>query len=659
MPNRSRLDPPRHPLVLFLGVMGLLACALGWLGWRLLQQDRDLADQQMRTRLESAADGVADELDRRIAGIEQTLADAAVVSAREAGEILGRTSDTLPDGAVMVLIDDDGVIALPSGRLLYSPGLEWQPQSDPLAFVSAEALEFRQRNYPEAIRSYRTLAQSADKEIRAGALLRLGRVLRKSGRPEEALAAFSALAELGHVAVGGLPAELIGSYGRIEVLRQLGREGDLRRDATSFRAALASGTWPIGRATYQFYHDDLDRLVPDRADPMVAEDWRIAVSDGVARLWQRAVMSSPAGKSDREIVVSGGRVVLLLWHQGQRRATGFVATDDFVASQWLRGLAANLQQQGMSLALSDPAGRLPAAVGEVNMEVVRVPAQTGLPWAYRIALNDPDVALADLGERRSLLATGLVLLGLVVLLGGYAVTRAVRRELEVSRLQAEFVSAVSHEFRTPLTSMRQLTELLSSGRVAGEERREQYYRVIDRETQRLHRLVEGLLDFGRMEAGAHEFTREQLEVTGFVHGVVGEFRAERPDSSLTIDQTTTAAEVMADREALARALWNLLDNAVKYSPEGSPVEVAVETRGARVAIGVRDHGIGIPPEEIDGVFEKFVRGTSSRSIPVKGTGLGLAMVRHIVEAHGGEIEVVSSSGEGSTFTLLLPIREAA
>jgi signal transduction histidine kinase len=276
-----------------------------------------------------------------------------------------------------------------------------------------------------------------------------------------------------------------------------------------------------------------------------------------------------------------------------------------------------------------------------------------------VTSSDPRADFAQLAERRRLLLLGLATIALLLLVGLYAVTRGVTRELEAARLQSDFVSAVSHEFRTPLTSLKQLAELLSSGRVASEERRARYYQVMERESGRLHRLVEGLLDFGRMEAGALEFHMERVSVRDLVRDVVTEFEAEVADDGLKVElrDNEFAATAVVDVEAMGRAVWNLLDNAVKYSPDCQTVWVDVARDDTRVTIAVRDKGVGIPSAELGTVFNKFVRGSSSSGRGTKGTGIGLAMVRHIVEAHGGEVRVESQVGRGSTFTILLPIEE--
>jgi signal transduction histidine kinase len=221
------------------------------------------------------------------------------------------------------------------------------------------------------------------------------------------------------------------------------------------------------------------------------------------------------------------------------------------------------------------------------------------------------------------------------------------------------VSAVSHEFRTPLTSLCQFTELLSKGRVDSDQRRQQFYDVLARESQRLRRLVEGLLNFGRIEAGALQYNFEPLDPLDLVRRVAAEYQQEAVIGGHRIELSAGASSppVRADREALSCALWNLLDNAVKYSADGSTVHVDLARNGRRMAIAVRDHGVGIPRSEQRKIFRKFVRGAAARSLSVRGTGIGLAMARRIVRAHLGEITLNSEPGKGSTFTILLPIAE--
>jgi signal transduction histidine kinase len=204
--------------------------------------------------------------------------------------------------------------------------------------------------------------------------------------------------------------------------------------------------------------------------------------------------------------------------------------------------------------------------------------------------------------------------------------------------------------------MRHLTDLLVSRGVTSEERRTHYYGLLAHETERLYRMVEALLSFGRIEAGAYAFRLEPIAPSGVVESVVEEFRAESlargREISCEVDRSVPS--ILADRETLARALWNLIENAAKYSEPDTPIRVFATRRGEFVLIGVGDRGAGIAPGERDRIFQKFVRGADAKRAGVRGVGIGLALVKRIVEAHGGSVRVDSEPGRGSTFTLVLP-----
>jgi len=266
-----------------------------------------------------------------------------------------------------------------------------------------------------------------------------------------------------------------------------------------------------------------------------------------------------------------------------------------------------------------------------------------------------DLESGLIAQRRFLLL-GLSVMVLFLLLGTYFIGRAIRREAEVQRMQSNFVSTVSHEFRSPITTMRQLSEMLAFNRVSSEERRQVYYETLVKETTRLQRLIEGLLNFGRMEAGARQYQFEELDAATIVERVVSEFEPHIASAGKYIETAGVDSPCLidADPDAISVALRNLLDNAVKYSPDQPTVWVECGVERERVAIRVRDKGLGIAAAERKTIFRKFMRGSAAMTANVKGSGVGLAMVRHIVAAHGGEIVVASELGQGSTFTLLLP-----
>jgi signal transduction histidine kinase len=283
---------------------------------------------------------------------------------------------------------------------------------------------------------------------------------------------------------------------------------------------------------------------------------------------------------------------------------------------------------------------------------------TGLPWIVQATDTDEN-AEAALRTRRGVLVSSLGVLLLLILTGGLFIGRAVARDLAVARLQSDFVSAVSHEFRTPLTTLCQLTELLVRGRVASEGDRQTYYAHLHAESDRLRRLMDGLLNFGQLEAGRMPFRVEPLDASAFVTQSAAAFQQAQPAGHRFEIAAPPVPVVRADPEALRCAFWNLLENAVKYSPDAEVVRVAVTSRGRDVEIAVSDHGVGIPKDEQRRIFDSFVRGAAARERSIRGTGVGLALVRQMVRAHGGRIRVDSQPGAGSTFTISLPATATA
>ena len=287
--------------------------------------------------------------------------------------------------------------------------------------------------------------------------------------------------------------------------------------------------------------------------------------------------------------------------------------------------------------------------------------ETGLPWTIQMAVTDVQAGELAFASRRNLFVASLGLMVLVIAASSYFVFRAVTRELGVARLQSDFVAAVSHEFRTPLTAMCHLTELLDEGETPP-ARVAQYHRVLATESRRLHAMVESLLDFGRIESGRRTYELAEIDAVSFVADTVREFREQRAADATRIHLTPagesnrTPLMIQVDRSALTVALRNLIDNAVKYSPAPRTVTVSVTTDGPFVGISVDDEGPGVSKAERQEIFRKFTRGAAARAMNVKGTGIGLTLAAEIVRAHGGRLELTSEPGRGSRFTTLLPLQ---
>ena len=383
------------------------------------------------------------------------------------------------------------------------------------------------------------------------------------------------------------------------------------------------------------------------------EEGRRALSAAAEWLWERWQGTETGGPPvpDTATHAAHGRTVTVLARTDGGVLSALLAGPEYVRSKWVEGASRALETHRLELFLRDGSGRevhgSPPPDGSAR--TLRAAADTGLPWTVIVTDAGPSSADTPLPSRRRLLLSGLALAAVLVLAGSALIARAVSRELAVARLKSDFVSAVSHEFRTPLATLRQLTENLSDGRVEDEDRRRAYYRAQARATGRLSRLVERLLDFGRMEAGALRYRPEPLDLGKLVRSVVDEFEHVVADTGHRIELAVDpkVPPVRADGEALAQVVWNLLDNAIKYSPGRPAVWIEVASEDGHAAVRVRDEGAGVLPEERKDLFREFTRGAAARAGGVKGTGIGLAMVDYIVRAHHGRIRWTACRGRAA------------
>ena len=613
--------PPmqRRRILLLLAAATLIPMgALAWLGLRMLAQERDVERQRRREALELSAGRLAIEIDRRLQDIEERVAHSEGIR-------------LLPGG----------LASGPELPILYQP--ESPPEPPPVAaLATAEAAEFQQRDLPEATAAYRRLTTSRDPAQRAAALVALGRVLRQRGHRNEALRAYEDLASLGTVLVSGQPAGLIALQGRCKILEEAGERDGLQRAAQDLATAISAGGWPIDRATFDMYAG----LLAQWGAPAPAGDL-IVRTEAAIDLWQ-AWRRNDLAPRGRRLTRVASSPVLAVWAGGSERPVAAFTT----ASELERWLRTERSGPRLIASISDLDGQL--MVGPASPAAIFLtPGETRLPFVLRASAED---ATDDDSMRRVVVIGAVFVTSALMLAAAFGVYRVTMRESRLARQQTDFVSALSHEFRTPLTSMRHLTELLTSRKVTSDERKAHYYQLLANETERLHRMVESLLSFGRIEAGAYAWQVEPIDATEFVRGIVSEFRhdAAARDRTITFEKTPQVPLIHADREALSRALWNLLDNAVKYSRAPAPIEVSVASDGDAVLLSVGDRGIGIPANEREQIFQKFVRGVDATRAGIRGVGIGLALVKHIAEAHGGTVRVHSKIGGGSTFTIALP-----
>ncbi len=278
-----------------------------------------------------------------------------------------------------------------------------------------------------------------------------------------------------------------------------------------------------------------------------------------------------------------------------------------------------------------------------------------------IIFSDPPALSTAAGAASTRPLYTLVMIAAVMFasLGGYLLWRDVQRELGLAELRSQFASSVSHELKTPLTAIRMFAETARMGRLGSEEARDEYLDTIINESERLSRLLNNVLDVSKIEQGKKLYRPSFQPLAPIVRTAARtmEYPLRQKGFTLRVDVEDGLPDVRVDADALEQALLNLIGNAIKYSADSREIGLRLVRRGPWAVVRVSDEGLGIPPRERQRIFEKYYRIASRENEEIPGTGLGLSLVAHFVQAHGGRVEVDGGPGEGSVFSIFLPIEE--
>ena len=338
---------------------------------------------------------------------------------------------------------------------------------------------------------------------------------------------------------------------------------------------------------------------------------------------------------------------------------------DFVTNDLIGGVIRPLvagHTPTMTITVTDENGRVlysngPPQNGPLLETNLDPPFST---WKATIGLKDTNI---DALARDSFLhMAGATVLVLVFLLAGIALTiRATDREARLAQAKSNFVANVSHELKTPLSLISLFSEILELGRVKNEEKKVEYYGIIRHESRRLNKTIDNILDFSKIEAGRKTYQLVDGDMAEVIDNVLSTHRYHIINSGFDVqtDIQRDLPPVLIDRDAMSQAISNLLDNAIKYSGKVKQVSIRAKIQESDLCIEIADHGVGIPRADQAKIFEKFYRVGNGLVHDVKGSGLGLSLVKHIVEAHKGTISVESDVDKGSRFTILLPLAQTA
>ena len=648
----------RLQIVLFFAAVILPALILTAFTFRMIRQERELlqkraGDERRRVAalIGSRMSNQLDDLGRQAVGIVSTDPEAF------------RTQGAFPQPFIATARKQGGQILFP-----WDVGPE---AAEKQAFLSAgpfgslirraEDAEFRLKNLAAATEAYRGAFGAARTAFQRNfAAQNLGRVLESSGRTAEAEIQFNRLLET--------PVSETDEYGipflfwAMDRLAVHGKPGSFVQKLADLRDTRM---WQSTAALSKL-KDVIGTLKLKISDPSQLRT--LAEIDQTVELQRKTIEMAPALKIDlekasAEIRESGsnGPPKWSFLRTGNRDLFFASFTSDRAVSQsyvWLLDAALLLktvvEENGVRGTFPGSCRLVPDPNSEG--EALSVPLS-----GARLVFADPDnPAWARSSPPNPWFYwLALVLVVSVTAFGMYLLLRDVRRESRLASAQSQFVSSVSHELKTPLTSIRMFAESLALGWIQDPARQKEYLETIVSESERLSRLLNNVLDLSKIEQGVRIYHKEPMSLGDVIQRAARtmSFPLRQQGIALHLDLDPEIPSVMADKDALEQAVLNLLHNAMKYAGDSRDIGIALEKDGDFAVISVTDHGLGIRDEDKPRIFEKFVRVESPQNAKIPGTGLGLTIVRYIAEAHGGRIDVESRLGQGSTFSLRILLEE--
>jgi signal transduction histidine kinase/tetratricopeptide (TPR) repeat protein len=561
----------------------------------------------------------------------------------------------------------------------------------------AEGYEFIDKDYESAISLYKELArQTTDKNWQAQMVNNESRCLMKLKRYSEAITGYEKIDRdyQASLSVSGVPMALISHLQVILCRQELGdRERALQECLNLYREILDMN-WNLNEAQFKSYaglvKENFDEMISRIQDSPTAESYKKEYGQledlfqenlkkwAVVRDIRREIIPELHRKQISSPSISNlihyartirDKIFLILatslpekLDSGPRRFIGLKINNDALLDNLIAGSIKKYAfADHADIIISDLEGR--TLWGKKNSP--EEPATTTEffndnfpPWKIEFFRSSTD-GFGIANPKKSFFFWTILTLVLVLTFGAVMIVRTVTHELEILKLKSDFVSSVSHEFKTPLTSIKALTERLQNDKVKDSDKMRQYFSLISQNVARLTQLVRNLLDFSKIEEGKREYNMAPTNIAELLSQEVRDFESINFQKGLKICAQIPEGipDLVADREALSQAIHNLLDNALKFSGENKEIEVWLKSQEEHVIIEVKDRGIGIPQDELGKIFDKFYQGRNAIRQAARGTGLGLTLVKHTVEAHGGKVSVTSKLGTGSTFSLILPIQK--
>ncbi|MEC7948413.1 MAG: HAMP domain-containing sensor histidine kinase [Myxococcota bacterium] len=648
-------------IAVFAATIVLPASLLAYFGVASIAVEEKSVWAEVERGGQSAADGFVAQVTRRFSSFEQRLADR-LGSGRSPLEARGELD---PQLLLALRFDQDGWLEAPFVRDETPPGAGQAPLFDP-SWQAARAAE-RAGEPPGLVagRYAAAVRKATNPSIEGRARYDQARMLAKAGELRLAIAQLDKVIER-TPRVRDPWGMRLGDLARLDrgVLVAADDDDAGARELRALIEDLLSTRWVIGQGG----EAAVARRALSLLEPYGEREW-VAVTRG--RVAERAAMLYWAERLMPELMrVAAGTAPLsegvarVEWTVGKRAlwATTWFGGERYVFALDLSSIASELKAdaRGAVRAEGDVVAFLamPSEPGPTDPMVQRSLAPWLSNWSLVVEPRDPG-SLAAAQSRKRNQRFGVVFLAVVLIaVGSVFSARLIKRELDVARMQTDFAANVSHELRSPITQIRIKGEALMLGLIEEPEERDESYQAIVRESERLSRLVDNVLDFSAIERGAKRYTLRPGDIAETVYRAIDSISSAQEvlGKELDVELPPGLPPVFHDSDAVQQCVINLVSNAAKYSKPGGWIGIRGRVVDEGVEIGVSDRGIGIAPHDLRAIFDPFFRSRDALARRRKGTGIGLTIVQYIMVQHGGRVGVQSRPGHGSTFTLRFPLR---
>ena len=690
----------RKGIIVYYALAIVLPCLiLGILAFRGIKNDQALAEREQRRDLLETGQQIILETEAYLSSVENSFNEIidSIPVPRETifhDSLLNRLNTYHQTVAGIFFLSDAGV------PLLLNKGLQYLPD-DLLTVSDAEGLqatqnilekgwqfEFRENDHKKALTYYQSMLTVATDEQSEGALLNaIARVQKKLRLEDEAIGIYDLIWNNfpGVHIQNKIPLGAVALMEKSLLLLQKTDTVASLKTVCHLMDQFQMPTWEIGYSNYANFLSKIQEITLLCENSKEEKTGNLlqkihAVQDSLAVLayhteyllnfLENSALAFGNKGADREdqqerfnAWINGMPYFLSLFPADKDGHWGLIMDPEHILTNSIQtSLHEKTSESNFYWVVSGENGEVLLGSEYVpeDMPPVYAVFPSSLPsFSLTLYPEDSGLFVSLLSPGKSIFFFIFIVIVLILAFGLYFTLQTINHELHLSKMKSNFMSTVSHEYKSPLTSIRQMAEMLVRGRVPSREKQQKYYNTILQQSERLSHLIDNILDFSKMEEGQKTFRFEKADITPLVGEIVELFRKHTAEQGFDIRLSVPESlpDVEFDREAMEQVMHNLLDNAIKYSGELRSVEVQLLAKGNKVVISVRDHGIGIRKEEHEKIFSRFYRAGEELTHTVKGSGIGLTIVKQIVDAHQGDITVESSPGKGSLFSIILPLSQ--